>query len=117
DGSPLRELTYSRDMARAFMWALRHYDEPNILNVGTSEEVSVKEVAHAIADCLGIDHRRVTFDPSKPGGVFRKTSDTSKFRALANLEFTPFRVGLKHTLDWLQQHLDEIAAKEQRAAG
>lgn len=116
DGSPLRELTYSQDMARAFMWALDHYDEPNILNVGTSEEVSVKDVALAIAECLGLDQRRIVFDTSKPGGVFRKTSDTSKFRALSKLGFTPFRVGLKRTLDWLQEHLEEIAAKEKRAA-
>lgn len=114
DGSPLRELTYARDMARAFVWALEHYDLAEILNVGTSEEVSVREVATMIAEELGIDPRRIVFDPSRPSGVPRKSTDTSKFLRLSGFKFMPFREGLRRTLDWLQANYD-IAVRAESA--
>ena len=106
DGSPLRELTYARDMACAFLWALDHYEEPDILNVGTSAELSVREVAWLIADELGIDRRRIVFDHRKPSGVPRKQTDTSRFARLSGLTFTPFRIGLRNTLAWLRDNYD-----------
>jgi Nucleoside-diphosphate-sugar epimerases len=46
DGTPLREYTYAKDVARAFMWCLNHYNDAQILNIGTTEELSVKEIAY-----------------------------------------------------------------------
>jgi GDP-L-fucose synthase len=106
DGSPVRELTYSRDMARAFMWCLFHYDAPGILNIGTTEEHSVSEIAFMLADELGIARHRIVFDPSKPGGILRKSTDNSKFLGMSKFEFTPFIVGLRNTLRWLDQNYE-----------
>lgn len=100
DGTPLRELTYAPDMARAFVWALRHYDGPDVLNVGTPEEHSIAAIAAMIADELGIDPARIVFDHSKPGGVYRKTADTSRFIAASGFRFTPLREGLRRTIRW-----------------
>jgi GDP-L-fucose synthase len=106
DGSPLRELTYSKDMARAFLWGLIHYDEGAILNVGTAEEHSVKDIAMMIAEELGIDKARITLDGTKPSGVGRKSTDTSKFLQLSHFQATPFRTGLRNTLNWIRENYD-----------
>jgi GDP-L-fucose synthase len=98
DGSPRRELTYGQDMARAFLWCLEHYDEPGILNVGTSEEHSIRDIAFTIADLLEIDRARVRFDASKPNGVPRKSTDTTRFQTLSRFQFTPLREALRMTL-------------------
>ncbi|MBI4510245.1 MAG: NAD-dependent epimerase/dehydratase family protein [Deltaproteobacteria bacterium] len=100
DGSPLREYTYAKDLAKAFMWCLHHYHEPGILHVGTTEEVSVKDIAFMIADELGIDRGRLFFDTSKPGGIYRKPTDNAKFLKLSGFEYTPFRIGLANTIAW-----------------
>jgi len=110
NGSPLRELTYSGDMARAFMWCLFHYDAPNILNVGTTEEHSVRDIAFMIADELGIARHRIVFDASKPSGILRKSTDNSRFVKLSGFQFTPFVIGLRRTLRWLEENY-EIAVK------
>ena len=100
DGSPLREYTYSRDMARAFMWCLEHYDEAQILHVGSTEEHSVKDTALMIADIVGIDRSRLQFDTTRPAGILRKGTDNSKFVSRSGFKYTPFRDGLVKTIQW-----------------
>ena len=104
DGSPLREYTYSQDLARAFMWALEHYDGTQFLNVGSTEEHSVKETACMIAEGLGIDSRRIVFDTTKPAGIYRKATDNSRFVGLSQFKYTPFRAGLEQTIRWFQDN-------------
>jgi GDP-L-fucose synthase len=106
DGSPLREYTYSRDMARAFLWCLEHYDEAQILHVGSTEEHSVKDTAFMIADILGIDRSRLHFDTSKPAGILRKGTDNSKFVSRSGFTYTPFREGLEKTIRWYLDNKD-----------
>lgn len=100
DGSPLREYTYSKDIARAYMWCLAHYDDAQILHVGTTEEHSVKEIAYLIVDIVGISRERILFDTSKPSGQLRKGTDNSRFVALSGFKYTPFREALKKTIRW-----------------
>jgi len=100
DGSPLREYTYSQDLARAFMWCLDHYDDVQFLNIGSTEENSVKETAHMIADCLNIDQGRIEFDVTKPAGIHRKATDNSKFVTRSRFEYTRFKDGLEKTVQW-----------------
>jgi len=100
DGTPLREYTYSRDVAKAFLWALYNYNEPQVLNSGTTEELSIKEIALSIADIMGIDHSRIRFDTSKPNGVFKKSTDNSRFVKLSDFKYTPFKVALEKTINW-----------------
>ena len=104
DGSPLREYTFSQDLARAFMWSLDHYDGTQFLNVGSTEEHTVKETAGMIADGLGIDPRRIVFDTTKPAGIYRKATDNSRFVELSHFRYTPFRTGLEQTLRWFGEN-------------
>jgi len=105
DGTPLRELTYAEDAARAFMWGLDHYDDPRILNVGCNEEHSIRDIALAIADELGIDRSRVTFDRSRPAGIARRRTDNAEFVKRSGFRFTPFREGLRRTVAWYVSHV------------
>jgi GDP-L-fucose synthase len=100
DGTPLREYTYSKDVARAFMWCLDHYDGQQILNIGTTEELTVAEIAFMIADILQVDRSRIVFDKSKPMGIFKKSTDNSRFISLSHFTYTPFQEGLRKTIRW-----------------
>lgn len=104
DGKPMREMTYARDMARAYMWCLDHYDGEQVLHIGTTEEHSVGDIAYMIADYMGIDRGRVKFDTTKPSGQFRKSTDNSKFLKLSNFSYTKFEDALKATIDWFCIH-------------
>lgn len=100
DGTPLREYTFSQDLARIFIWALKNYDAPQCLNVGTVEEHSIREIALMVADCLHIDPTRIVFDTTKPQGIYRKNVDNSRFLALEGFQYTPFIEGLRRTVEW-----------------
>lgn len=106
DGSPLREYTYSRDLARAFLWCLDHYDDPMPIHVGSTHEHSVKDTAFMIADALGISRSRVVFDTTKPNGILRKNTDNSRFVALSGFAYTPFREALEHMVAWFRDNYD-----------
>jgi GDP-L-fucose synthase len=103
DGTPLREYTFSQDLARIFMWCLENYDEAQVLNVGTTEELAIKDIAFMIADIMGVDRSRITFDLSKPKGIHRKNTDNSRFVNLSQHKYLPFREGLEKTIAWFCQ--------------
>lgn len=100
DGTPLREYTYSRDVARAFLWALYNYDDAQVLNSGTTEELSIRDIALMIARLVGVEASRIRFDTTKPNGVFRKGTDNTRFVALSKFVYTPFAEGLERTVAW-----------------
>jgi len=103
DGSPLREYTYARDIARAYMWCLFNYDKADILNIGNTEEYSIKDFAYMIAEIMNIDRKRIEFDVNKPKGVFKKSTDNSRFLNLSGFAYTPLKTGLKNTLRWFAE--------------
>lgn len=103
DGSPLREYTYSDDVARIFLWALHEYDEPTPLNVGSTEERSIREIAEMVADASGVPRRRIRYDPSKPSGVPRRTTDNSRFRNRHPYAYLPLAEGIQRTVRWFQE--------------
>jgi len=100
DGSPLREYTYSEDMARAYMWCLDNYNEEQVLHVGTIEEHSEKSVAYMVAEIMEIDQNRIDFDTTKPAGPLRRSTDNSRFIGLSKFQYTPFRTGLEKSIEW-----------------
>ncbi len=100
DGTPLREYTYAKDVARAFMWCLFHYNDAQVLNIGTTEELSVKEIAYLIAGFLNIDTSRIEFDTTKPKGIFKKSVDNSRFISISKFQYTPFKISLENTIRW-----------------
>ena len=107
DGSPLREYTYSEDLARIFMWALDKYNDEQCLNIGTVEENSIKEIAYMVSSNMGIDKKRIKFDTNKPKGVFKKSTMNKRFKKLSAFKYTLFEEGLKKTIHWFSQEYNK----------
>jgi GDP-L-fucose synthase len=104
DGSPLRQFTADEDMGRIAMWCVDHYDEPQMLNVSTAEEVSIKDAAYMIAEFLGVDPKRIIFDTSKPAGTYRQAIDNGKFFSLSHFQYAPARETIKRTVEYFAAH-------------
>lgn len=100
DGSPLREYTYAKDLAKIYFWALQEYNSPQSINIGSTEENSVRTIAYMIADIMEIDKSRIVFDTTKPKGVFRKSTSNERFQLLAHFKYTQFREALENTINW-----------------
>ena len=98
DGSPLREFTYSEDLAKIILMLLGEYEGRHPINAGNTAEYSVKEVALMIADILQYTGN-INWDTTKPLGQFRKPSDNSKVVSLGwkTSDYTSLRNGLEAT--------------------
>ncbi len=80
-GSPKREFLFADDLADACYFLMQHYNEPNLINIGTGEDLSIKELALMIKEVIGFEGELV-FDTSKPDGTPRKLMDVSKLHSL-----------------------------------
>ena len=104
-GTPTREFLYVDDAARGIMLATERYDKPEPVNLGSSEEISIRDLVTLIAELTGFDGD-VVFDPTKPDGQPRRKLNTERAgREFGFVSETPFRVGLKHTIDWFKTAL------------
>ena len=103
DGSPLREFTYSLDIAKMLLFLLENYNEPEPINIGNTEEYSIKEVVQILCNELEYDGK-IEWNKTKPNGQFRKTSSNKKLLDLGWQEnnFTPLKEGLKRTCKWFK---------------
>lgn len=88
-GTPLRELLHVDDLADALVHLMRNYSAVEPVNVGSGDEVSIRELAERVAAACGFEGR-IRFDPTRPDGTPRKRLDTSR---LAGLGWRP-RIGL-----------------------
>jgi GDP-L-fucose synthase len=111
DGSPTREFLYVEDCAEAITLAALRYDEPEPVNLGTGEEISIRELAEVIAEATGYDGELV-WDTSKPNGQPRRKLDTTRARDLFGFEAkTPFRDGIERTVAWYREHASAYAGR------
>lgn len=85
DGSPLREFLFSDDLADAVVRTFSIPDEklPNLMNIGSSEEISIRELAEVVKGIVGFKGG-ITWDKDKPNGTPRKVMDSSLFMELTN---------------------------------
>jgi GDP-L-fucose synthase len=102
-GTPRREFLFVDDLADACVFLLESgHEPPDLLNVGSGEDLTIAELAHLVADV--VDFRgRVAFDPTKPDGTPRKLLDVSRLRALGWSPATSLRDGVARTYDWYLQ--------------
>jgi GDP-L-fucose synthase len=80
-GTPRREFLYSDDLADACYFLMQNYNEPGFLNVGTGEDITIRDLALLIKDIVGY-RGEIIQDTSKPDGTPRKLMDVSKLNAL-----------------------------------
>jgi GDP-L-fucose synthase len=109
-GAPRREFIYSRDVADACLFVMRHYDETEPINLGGGTALSIAEAAHAVADVVGY-RGKLCFDTSKPDGVPLKLLDSSVLACLGWRPATDFRSALTETYTWFLQH--EVAEEKE----
>lgn len=109
-GTPLREFLYSDDLADAIVFLVEHYDEADHINVGSGEEVSIKELASAIVSVVGY-RGELVFDTTKPDGTPRKLLDNSRIEALGWAPRTTLREGLATTYEWFLHNEDTFRGK------
>ena len=96
-GEPLREFLYVDDLADALIFLMHEYDRPEFINVGTGEEISIKELALTIKAVVGYDGDLV-FDTSKPDGTPRKLMDVSRLKDLGWQAQTGLKTGIEKNL-------------------
>jgi GDP-L-fucose synthase len=102
-GSPRRELLHVDDLADAAVQLMEIYDEPEIVNVGTGEDVTIRELAELVRDATGYTGGLV-FDTSKPDGTPRKLLDVSRLRGLGWSPKIQLREGIAQTYRWYLEH-------------
>lgn len=100
DGSPTREFLYSTDAARGIVMATQHYNDPDPVNLGTNQEVAIKDLVELICELMDFQGE-IIWQTDKPNGQPRRCLDTQ--RAKERFGFTAqteFKQGLKNTIDW-----------------
>jgi len=87
-GSPKREFLFADDLAEACYYLMQNYSEPNLINIGTGHDLSIKDLAMLVKKTVGYDGS-IDFDTTKPDGTPRKLMDVSKLHSW----------GWKHKID------------------
>jgi GDP-L-fucose synthase len=100
-GAPRREFLHVDDFADAAVFLMLQYDEEPIINVGTGEDITIRELAELIQEVTGYGGR-LAFDPSKPDGTLRKRLDVSRLRALGWHPRIQLHQGLRDTYKWFE---------------
>ncbi|MEK9672775.1 MAG: GDP-L-fucose synthase [Rhodospirillaceae bacterium] len=106
-GKPLREFMHVDDLADALVFLMRMYSDAEHVNVGTQEEVTIKQLADTIGEVVGFAGR-YRYDASKPDGAPRKLMDSSRLKALGWQGGCSLKDGLAHTYAW---YLENVAGR------
>ncbi len=101
-GKPQREFLHVDDLAAACLFLLQNYDSPEVINIGTGIDLTIRALAELICDVVGFQGE-LTFDASKPDGTPRKLLDISKIKSLGWEPTIPLREGIAQTYDWFRR--------------
>ena len=109
DGSPLREFTYSEDVAHILLFLMERYDGDSPVNIGNTEEYSIREVVELLCEYLEYDGA-VVWNVDKPSGQRRKPSSNKKLIELGwkQENYTPFKEGLKKPCEWFKIRYPDV---------
>ena len=111
-GSASREFLYVEDAAEAIALAAEHYDEGDPVNLGTDEEMPIRDLVETIRELVGFEGE-IRWDTTRPDGQPRRRVDPSRAKQYFGFEASvPFRDGLRRTIDW---YLANREAAEARA--
>jgi GDP-L-fucose synthase len=98
-GAPLREFLHVDDLAKAVVMASQNYDSAMHLNIGTGEDLAIKDLALLVASLSGF-RGEIIWDISKPDGTPRKTLDVSRIKALGWKPTITLSDGIESTIAW-----------------
>jgi GDP-L-fucose synthase len=97
-GNPKREFLHVDDLAEACLFLMENYNEAELVNVGTGEDLAIRELAFMIKEITGYKGD-LKFDASKPDGTFRKLLDVSKIHRLGWKHKIGLREGIEKTYE------------------
>lgn len=98
-GTPLREFLHVDDLADACIFLMNNYNDIQHINVGSGEEISIRNLAFLIKDIVGYDGN-IVFDKNMPDGVARKLSDITKINQLGWKSKISLKEGVIETYKW-----------------
>jgi GDP-L-fucose synthase len=106
-GTPMREFLFVDDMAKAVVFALENRLPDYLYNVGTGEDLTIKELAETIQKITG--HKgKIIWDSSKPDGTPRKLMDITKMHELGWKHELDLEEGVKRTYEWFLDNIDSV---------
>tara|TARA_R100001460_G_scaffold2064_8_gene7055 strand:+ start:312 stop:1247 length:936 start_codon:yes stop_codon:yes gene_type:complete len=105
DGSPMREFLHVDDLAEACYTCMQKYDGDDHINVGTGEDVTIKELAETIVDVVGYKND-YEWDISKPNGTPRKVLNVDKIKSLGWEPKISLREGIESTYEWFKENVN-----------
>ena len=100
-GNQTRSFVYVDDVARGMLIALEKLTAPDPINIGTDEEIKIKDLVSMIVNITGRNDLQIKYDKTKPEGQLRKTASITRAEEL--IQYKPkysLEEGLKHTIDW-----------------
>jgi len=109
-GKPLREVLFVQDFARAVTSVLESSNVPQVINVGSGQEFTIKEIAEQISKVVGFKGE-IVFDESMPDGAFRKLLDSSEISSIGWNPKTSFEQGLVITHKWVTENILNLREK------
>ena len=105
DGSPKREFLHVDDLAEACCTCMLDYEGEDHINVGTGEDVTIKELAETIVDVVGYKND-YEWDTSKPNGTPRKVLNVDKIKSLGWEPKISLRKGIESTYEWFKENVN-----------
>ena len=103
-GSPMREFLHADDLAEACLYLMQNYNEPELVNIGTGTDVTIKELAETICETIGYEGT-LKWDSSRPDGTPRKLMDVGKLNALGWKHKIDLKEGIKMVYEDFKNHL------------
>ncbi|MEQ8667413.1 MAG: GDP-L-fucose synthase [Rhodospirillales bacterium] len=108
-GRPKREFLYVEDLADALVFLMENYSDEGHVNIGTGEEVTIRELAERVCETVGFEGELV-FNADQPDGVMRKLVDVSLINSLGWMAKTDLATGLDATYRWFVENREHLAA-------
>tara|TARA_R100000234_G_scaffold30356_1_gene17806 strand:+ start:1203 stop:2117 length:915 start_codon:yes stop_codon:yes gene_type:complete len=103
DGSAMREFLHVDDLAEACYVCMQKYEDDEHINVGTGEDVTIKELAETVAKVVG--NKSIEWDTSKPNGTPRKVLNVDKIKSLGWEPKISLEEGIESTYEWYKENL------------
>jgi len=103
----MREFLHVDDLAEACYTCMKNYDEEGHINVGTGEDVTIKELAETIGDVVGFTGG-FEWDTNKPNGTPRKVMNVDRIKSLGWEPKLSLKEGIKQTYEWYLKNYDRV---------
>lgn len=108
DGSPVRQFTYSEDVANVIWWCINTYSQNMLFNVSSTELVSIREIAKLVCDVLSFDFENVSWSGHSGSGQKHLPLNCDKIIAESEFKYTPIREGISKTIRWYLNEYPDI---------